>query len=138
MGSGASDLHNTYLAINENLTDDEVDELIRLCDHDGDGQVGLAGMVRTHCNIIALSLARSLSVALSCSASLSRSLVLPRFLAPARTRAGSSRAMGLSRLRVGATPVPGGSNARCCRMPQVSYEEFRKMVLDFNKKAAGR
>jgi len=36
---GASDLHNTYLAINENLTDDEVDELIRLCDHDGDGQV---------------------------------------------------------------------------------------------------
>ena len=37
--AGASDLHNTYLAINENLTDDEVDELIRLCDHDGDGQV---------------------------------------------------------------------------------------------------
>mmetsp|Transcript_12381 Transcript_12381/g.19522 ORF Transcript_12381/g.19522 Transcript_12381/m.19522 type:complete len:126 (-) Transcript_12381:955-1332(-) len=36
---GASDLHNTYLAINENLTDDEVDELIRLVDHDGDGQV---------------------------------------------------------------------------------------------------
>mmetsp|Transcript_39534 Transcript_39534/g.124362 ORF Transcript_39534/g.124362 Transcript_39534/m.124362 type:complete len:80 (+) Transcript_39534:39-278(+) len=55
---GASDLHNTYLAINENLTDDEVDELIRLVDHDGDGQV--------------------------------------------------------------------------------SYEEFRKMVLDFNKKAGGR
>jgi len=51
-------LHNTYLAINENLTDDEVDELIRLVDHDGDGQV--------------------------------------------------------------------------------SYEEFRKMVLDFNKKAGGR
>mmetsp|Transcript_52373 Transcript_52373/g.122875 ORF Transcript_52373/g.122875 Transcript_52373/m.122875 type:complete len:80 (-) Transcript_52373:191-430(-) len=55
---GASDLHNTYLAINENLTDDEVDELIRLVDHDGDGQV--------------------------------------------------------------------------------SYEEFRKMVLEFNKKAGGR
>mmetsp|Transcript_42459 Transcript_42459/g.100983 ORF Transcript_42459/g.100983 Transcript_42459/m.100983 type:complete len:80 (+) Transcript_42459:30-269(+) len=55
---GASDLHNTYLAINENLTDDEVDELIRLVDHDGDGQV--------------------------------------------------------------------------------SYEEFRKMVLDFNKKAGGK
>mmetsp|Transcript_12449 Transcript_12449/g.30517 ORF Transcript_12449/g.30517 Transcript_12449/m.30517 type:complete len:80 (+) Transcript_12449:65-304(+) len=36
---GASDLHNTYLAINENLNDDEVDELIRLVDHDGDGQV---------------------------------------------------------------------------------------------------
>jgi hypothetical protein len=41
LGPGASDLHNTYLAINENLTDDEVDELIRLCDHDGDGQVRL-------------------------------------------------------------------------------------------------
>mmetsp|Transcript_18349 Transcript_18349/g.35768 ORF Transcript_18349/g.35768 Transcript_18349/m.35768 type:complete len:80 (+) Transcript_18349:67-306(+) len=36
---GASDLHNTYLAINEDLNDDEVDELIRLVDHDGDGQV---------------------------------------------------------------------------------------------------
>ena len=45
--AGASDLHNTYLAINENLTDDEVDELIRLCDHDGDGQVGIL-YTRTH------------------------------------------------------------------------------------------
>eukprot|EP00960_Hanusia_phi_P025871 745924-Hanusia_phi.AAC.1 len=43
---GASDLHNTYLAINENLTDDEVDELIRLVDHDGDGQVRVRVCIR--------------------------------------------------------------------------------------------
>ena len=58
---GASDIHNTYLAMNENLNDDEVifwvlsasafvsfswpsrcwqvDELIRMVDKDGDGQV---------------------------------------------------------------------------------------------------
>mmetsp|Transcript_19487 Transcript_19487/g.45549 ORF Transcript_19487/g.45549 Transcript_19487/m.45549 type:complete len:80 (-) Transcript_19487:87-326(-) len=36
---GASDIHHTYLSISENLSDDEVDELIRMVDRDGDGQV---------------------------------------------------------------------------------------------------
>jgi len=111
LGPGASDLHNTYLAINENLTDDEVDELIRLCDHDGDGQVRLGNYaLLQHCHL------RSRRT---------RTRECARALACAHTHRW--------RRRGGDEP-----ERRMAVVRQVSYEEFRKMVLDFNKKAAGR
>ena len=126
VGSGASDLHNTYLAINENLTDDEVDELIRLCDHDGDGQVGRAGMVRTHCNIIALSLARSLSLFLALHRSLARSFSLAFSLPLAHARAAAepwaSHAYALVQHPFPAAVTRDAAECRRCRTK--SFEKW--------------